>query len=63
MTKEYTKWVEWEKQQKYPAKPLTRTQKEFAEYVLGNEELIQMLIHPGDLMSIMQRVQKYLKDK
>lgn len=60
MTEEYRKYRMWERKQELPI--LTGTQKEFAEYILDNEELKQMLTHPGDLLSVMQRVQRYLKD-
>ena len=56
---EYDKWVKWRIQNH--EEPMTRTQSLLAQEVLGNEKLVQMLSQPGDLQTIVQSIQKYLK--
>ena len=55
----YDKWVSWRIQSH--EEPMTRTQSLLAQEVLGNEKLVQMLSQPGDLQTIVQSIQKYLK--
>lgn len=60
MTEKYIKWVEWEKDNN-PIGQLTGTQAELAEKILNDQELCDMLTYPGDKISVIERIQRYLK--
>jgi len=62
LTQKYKKWIDWIKQNK-PIKPMTNSQWKFAEKVLNDTELEQMLAAPGDLETIFESVRHYLKNK
>lgn len=61
MTIEYEDFVAWSKKTNTELN-ITRTQYLFAEKVLSDNELCRMLSSPGDLVSIMEKIQQYLKN-
>lgn len=61
MTKEYEDFVAWSKEYKMELS-LTRTQYLFAEKVLSDNELCRMLSSPGDLVIVIENIQRYLKN-
>ncbi len=61
MTIEYEDFVAYTKKNEVEMN-LTRTQYLFAEKILADKELCLMLSHPGDLVSVMENIQRYLKN-
>jgi hypothetical protein len=55
-------WVDWSKQNK-PIEPLTNAQARFAEKILNDPTLEQMLSQPGDIASIFKSIAFYLKNR
>jgi hypothetical protein len=55
-------WIDWNKVN-HPIQPLTNSQARFAEQILNNPNLELMLSQPGDLVTIFQSIQYYLKNK
>ena len=60
MTQEYQDWIDYCKKEG-ALEPLTRTQVTFAEYVLSDKKLQEMLAQPGDLEIVVKYLRKYLK--
>jgi len=56
---EYEKWIDWRVGNN--EEPMTSTQSLLAQEILGNEVLSKMLSQPGNLMVIMENIQKFLK--
>jgi hypothetical protein len=55
-------WTQWNKEHR-PIPPMTNSQARFAEKLLNDPELEQMLSHPGDIETIFKSVQYYFKNK
>jgi hypothetical protein len=55
-------WVEW-MQKNRPIQPMTNTQARFADKVLNDIELEQMLSNPGDIETILKSIQFFLKNE
>jgi len=55
-------WVDWMKENK-PIPQMTNTQARFADYILNDEKLVEMMSHPGDIESIFKNIAHYLKNR